>query len=235
MENEQSSTTNTVLDPIKKPDQERQIDNQKTPQPILIPAVIEPFAALPGLLAGFTRTLVTNFSLGIIGVFREAILWWFKVPIKMFRPYSVNPWMIFSELAEHQSQPYGPNFIRSTLKKEGFSILRLNVFPLMIANGLVGAVLFHSYTLSLNFLKRVGYNDYYLSNFWAGALAGFNQTLLSVPLDNLSKPIMKGDVLKHRHIGIHSKIYNNFIQMPFNKNQRLKYLYNGVRFNMFRY
>jgi hypothetical protein len=237
MENDKVSVTNTSLDSSKTSEQDiiSVPENQQLPQPILIPPVIPPSAALPGLLAGFTRTLVTNFSIGIIGIFREAILWWFKVPIKMFRPYSVNPWMIFSELAEHQSKPYGPNFIHSTLKKEGFSILRLNVFPLMIANGLVGAVLFHSYTLSHNLLKRGGYNDYYMSNFWAGAIAGFNQTLLSVPLDNLSKSIIKGEFLKHRHIGIHSKIYTNFIEMPFNKHQRFKYLYKGVRFNMMRY
>jgi hypothetical protein len=210
-------TENTNIS-IPKPPNPSTNSTEKTPH------------ALPGILAGFARTFLANFTIGFISICKHTIMWWFRIPIKMFRPSAVNPWMVFSHLATEQNKQMTPLFIHSTIKNHGWGIVRKHVIPLMFANGVVGAVLFHSFSLSRKLLKS-GEEKYWV-NFMAGSIAGVTQSILSTPLDNLTKTL-DADIKSNRHVGIHRHAQKALIS--FHKQSRLLNLFHGIRLNMARF
>jgi hypothetical protein len=189
-------------------------------------------ASMPGLVAGFVRSFGTTLVFGALSLFKQTLIWWFRVPIKMFRPYSINPWFVVTQLAQNEGQPLTPKYLTKLVKKEGFRMLGLNVLPLMIANGLVGTVLFQGYNFferSLN-LSTSSYWHY----FAAGAVSGGMQTVLSTPLDAISASLQKDQAMKFRHHGVHRAVHNIMALMPERPLDRIHLLYKNVKYNMAR-
>jgi hypothetical protein len=181
--------------------------------------------AMPGLLAGFSRTFLTKSILFGLSLLREGIQWWFRIPIKMFRPYAVNPWLVLNEMAAIDGQRFTVGYIRKVVEKDGWRMLGLNVVPLMVANGMVGVVLFHSYTLA-SIKTR---ND-----FVAGGIAGMTSTFMATPMDRLTQMMTREKVMKHRHRGVHRALHSAFDSLPSNSISKATFLYRGFAFNLFK-
>ncbi|KAJ3259588.1 hypothetical protein HK103_002142 [Boothiomyces macroporosus] len=190
-----------------------------------------PIVGIPGLLAGFARSFATNVSFVLIAMFKGTIGWWFRVPIKMFRPYAINPWAIFFELAQQEGTKLTPAFITKTIRNEGFKIVQLNVLPFLFANAIVGGVLFNVYTISGDYLKSLSPTHQCWHDFSAGAIAGCVQTLLSTPLARFHTELQKADFVKRRHDGLHKISNDVYKQIPGEKH---KHLFRGMGYNCIR-
>ena len=80
---------------------------------------IEPSSSTSSVLAGMSRSIATNTSIVIISILKGTIKWWFRVPVKLFRPYVLNPWWIFTEMAKKHGQSLSPSFIRFIITNHG--------------------------------------------------------------------------------------------------------------------
>jgi hypothetical protein len=143
----------------------------------------------------------------------------------MFRPYAVNPWLVLNQMAQSDGKTFSIGYIRRVVQQEGWRMLGLNVLPLMVANGMVGVALFHSYTLA----------SWKTSNhFFGGGIAGMISTIIATPMDRVTQ-MMTTHVMQHRHIGVHQAAYKACKTLPRGFLARMTYLYRGIAFNSIRY
>ncbi|KAJ3301260.1 hypothetical protein HDV03_001081 [Kappamyces sp. JEL0829] len=194
-----------------------------------LPGPLESPQLYPGLLAGIARQLVSNTSIILLGLTKEFLQYWFRFPVKMFRPYAVNPYTVFNEMAGQQATW---SFIWRTSRKEGFKLLALNVVPLLLANSFVGAVLFNTYTLSHYLLREQSINVP-IDAFLSGAIAGATQSFLANPLYRIQRSLEGNSHATHRHKGVVSLYKAAYLKLPAGL-PRLGYLYKGIQYNLFR-
>jgi hypothetical protein len=204
---------------------------EESPQLPPLPGPLSDQSSLfPGFIAAIARQIMANSSIIILNITREFLQFWFRFPVKMFRPFAVNPYLVFNEMAGNQAASW--KFIWKTSRKEGFRMLGLNVLPLLLANSLVGAVLFNTYTLSNHLLKSAKSNFY--DSFASGAVAGATQSLLSNPLYRIQKSLEKDSHAVNRHKGVLSLYGNAYRNLPVKGWSRFTYLYKGVFYNLLR-
>ncbi|KXS16354.1 mitochondrial carrier [Gonapodya prolifera JEL478] len=115
--------------------------------------------------AGVAKTVAAK-SAGMVKgsmfLTKGTLKWWFRYPIKLFRPYKVNPWMVLQGAAAEQvaaanaaAQKSQLGVLKAVVKAEGWTIVPNHVLPLLVANALAGIVLFNSYDLAVHTLRKV--------------------------------------------------------------------------------
>lgn len=177
-------------------------------------------------------------TLGVIGVLRQTIGWWIRIPAKLFRPSSVSPWLVITSLAKTQNTPLSISFVVKTFKSEnGFFFFR-NVLPLLAVNYVAGMTLFHTYTASHSMLlacprRRVSTADQAATYAASGALAGLAQSLIVTPFAQITKQIDPVDLANQTHLGIHRVAHNTLVGMP-KGTQYVRFLYMNFRFHAVR-
>jgi hypothetical protein len=205
--------------------------DEKPPKERPLPLPMTPITidAVPGLLAGFSRTFLTKSVLFGLSIVREVIQWWFRVPIKMFRPYAVNPWMVLNEMAITDGKQLTYRYVQTAVKREGWRVVALNVLPLMLANGTVGAVLFHTYTVASSRIQSP--YRFYL----AGGIAGLFSSTVSTPMDRLTRMIVKGHSVQQRHQGIHHAAHSALKAVRGDLLSKIRFFYRGFGFNSIKF
>ncbi|ORY46046.1 hypothetical protein BCR33DRAFT_678815, partial [Rhizoclosmatium globosum] len=147
-----------------------------------------------GLVTGFVRTIAVQGSMMVMGFTKGLLKWWFRLPVKLFRPYAVNPYLVLSHMAEQDGKTLSTSYMRGVVKNEGWGVISRNIAPLLLVNSLIGAFLFNTYTFSSHFLESKFKQDpsskqKQLSFDWipfvSGGIAGASQSLLSTPVDNM--------------------------------------------------
>ncbi|SCZ87410.1 BZ3500_MvSof-1268-A1-R1_Chr2-2g04876 [Microbotryum saponariae] len=139
----------------------------------------------------------------------------FKRPIRLFRPVKISTWTGLQAIAhEHGHSKVTPAFVRSLIRKQGWSFIPRHLVPPVLVNGLIGLTLFGVYTVSRQVRQgalhqmtpRFGWSSHqssesYLNShlppdvlshpstqvlipFISGTLAGASQSIISAPLDN---------------------------------------------------
>ncbi|RKP37133.1 mitochondrial carrier domain-containing protein, partial [Dimargaris cristalligena] len=154
---------------------------------------------------------------------------WYRTPLKLFRPLRVDYLAIArsvpgldggsSRLSRFQGrfQSTSLGLITHVVRQNGFDFLPRYVFPPLIANSMVGAVLFTTYAYSLPrfqsaLLETTAPSPHHhplrptlsvvqmgLAGAYAGALAGVAQTLVAVPCDNLKARFQMADLLSGKY------------------------------------
>ncbi|KAJ3081955.1 hypothetical protein HDU99_004092 [Rhizoclosmatium hyalinum] len=173
-----------------------------------------------GLVTGFVRTIAVQGSMMVMGFTKGLLKWWFRLPVKLFRPYAVNPYLVLSHMAEQDGKTLSTSYMRGVVKNEGWGVISRNIAPLLLVNSLIGAFLFNTYTFSSHFLESKFKQDpsskqKQLSFDWipfvSGGIAGASQSLLSTPVDNMQRSLSTDAILAHRHArgGIASLIFAN--------------------------
>ena len=216
---------------IQTPPINLDVEKDKEAAKLLPPLPInnaEPTGYLPSILGSITRTIVSNLSIAAIAVSREVITWWFRAPIRFFRPYAISPYSVFNELNNGASSW---RFIFETTRREGFNIVKLNVLPLLLLNSTIGMVLFNTYTISLHYLKSVQHS--LLNPFACGFFAGTTQAIIANPLYRIQKSLSKTAHADNRRTGVlklYLETYHN--NLPKGGLEKLRYLYKGISYNL---
>ncbi|KAJ3397576.1 hypothetical protein HDU92_006371 [Lobulomyces angularis] len=152
-------------------------------------------------IAAFVRAFLMKSTITLSGFGKGFLKYWFRTPVKFFRPSTLNPWALFSAMASAEEKKANFRFVRSVVKNEGIQVIGRNMLPLMLANAFVGAVLFNVYAITSDFLEFT-YGFQYKNAFAGGFLGGFFQSFLSVPLDNIQRSISGKDLINYRSDGV---------------------------------
>ncbi|KAJ3122694.1 hypothetical protein HK098_002530 [Nowakowskiella sp. JEL0407] len=159
---------------------------------------------IPGFYAGLVRVIALKsavfISTATVSLIKALAKWWFRFPIKLFRPNTFNSLFMFQSMAASDGKKLSVRYIRDVMKKEGIGFLGPNFFPLLVANGAVAAVLFNTYGSYSDYLSRDGFR--YHHPFVAGYVAGLAQSILSTPLDNIQRAIDPSELVAQRSMGI---------------------------------
>jgi Mitochondrial carrier protein len=127
---------------------------------------------LSSMVAGFARTFLR---------------YYFKFPIKLFRPQPFNTYGYIYRLRQRAKKD-GLGWTR--VARNEWQLITSRTLPLLLINGSIGAMLFTVYTGSVTSFKR--YNDE-VSTFWhyftSGSIAGVFQALLATPLRDVESLI----------------------------------------------
>jgi len=148
-----------------------------------------------GVLSGGGRALASQF-----------FSFYIRVPVKLFRPPRVDYlWMLRKSLS-----PVGTanknawsdstlGLLWRAIKLHGIRFVPDRLLPPMIANSMVGAVLYTSYLSSISIAQYAKGNEHPTLGqaLFAGAFAGAAQAMVATPLDNLAMRF-DAEILKDR-------------------------------------
>ncbi|KAJ3226818.1 hypothetical protein HK099_004087 [Clydaea vesicula] len=107
-------------------------------------------------IAAFVRAFLMKSTITLSGFGKGFLKYWFRTPVKFFRPSTLNPWALFSAMASAEEKKANFRFVRSVVKNEGIQVIGRNMLPLMLANAFVGAVLFNVYAITSGFMMFFG-------------------------------------------------------------------------------
>ncbi|KAJ3188304.1 hypothetical protein HDU85_005455 [Gaertneriomyces sp. JEL0708] len=176
-----------------------------------------------GVIAGVAKSFATKSAFAATAFGKGLLKWWFRVPVKFFRPYTVNPWLIVNHMAQAQGAKVGVGYVRSVVTHEGYGFFGKNIFPLLMANAAAGAVLFNVYG-GLIFALSASSEDNPPSSlaaaiafdhhhpFMAGAVAGASTSLIATPLENINRRITPSDLVANRHDGACKFVFRSISQ-----------------------
>ncbi|KAJ3024185.1 UNVERIFIED_CONTAM: hypothetical protein HDU68_008275 [Siphonaria sp. JEL0065] len=173
-----------------------------------------------GLVTAVVRTVAVQGSMFFMGAAKGLLKWFFRMPVKLFRPYAVNPYLVIQSLAAQDGKTMNnPQYLRHLVKSEGLGVLSRNIAPLLVINSLIGAFLFNTYNFSTHALESIaGPNQNSPTSvsfnwipFASGWIAGASQSIFSTPVDNMQRSLSTDSILAHRHArgGIMSLILSN--------------------------
>ncbi|SAM02601.1 hypothetical protein [Absidia glauca] len=144
----------------------------------------------------------------------QGLYLFYRTPIKLFRPLRVDYLVMarallpVDETTKRFSFRYTSiGMISHAVKTKGWSFLPKHVFPPLIANTLIGTVLYTTYIATLPLfhppstlqLHRPFPPPPYSSVFFAGCLAGAAQSVIATPLDSLKVRFEVNDLLEGKH------------------------------------
>ncbi|KAJ3251085.1 hypothetical protein HDU77_006144 [Chytriomyces hyalinus] len=152
--------------------------------------------ASAGVLAGFARTAAFQGSLLVTGFGKGLLKWWFKMPVKLFRPVAVNPYMVFQHMAHGRGTTADVRFMRRVIREEGVGVVGRNFVPLLLVNSSIGAVLFNTYAGVMHTIDVSPIAEHVhggmpidLAPVVSGLLAGAVQSVFATPVDNLQRSL----------------------------------------------
>ncbi|KAJ3016646.1 hypothetical protein HKX48_003923 [Thoreauomyces humboldtii] len=158
-----------------------------------------------GVVAGVAKSIATKSAFAASSLGKGFLKWWFSLPVKLFRPHTVNPWTVVNHMAATSGQKAGLAYMRTVVAEEGYGFLGRNVAPLLFANAAAGAVLFNVYASTITALAPASAGTAAPVEhhpFIAGAFAGAATALISTPIDNIKASISPADIVAGRHDGM---------------------------------
>ncbi|KAI8088450.1 mitochondrial carrier domain-containing protein [Thamnidium elegans] len=145
----------------------------------------------------------------------QSLYLFYRTPIKLFRPLRVDYLIMARALMpidDLSSKKFSFRYtsigmITHAVKTKGWNFLPRHVFPPLIANTLIGTVLYTTYIATLPIfhppsafqLHRPFPPPPYSSVFMAGCLAGAAQSVVAAPLDSLKVRFEVSDLLEGKH------------------------------------
>ncbi|TPX61197.1 hypothetical protein PhCBS80983_g01235 [Powellomyces hirtus] len=202
-------------------------------------------APVAGVMAGVAKSVATKSAFAATAMGKGILKWWFRLPVKLFRPHTVSPWMVVNHMAQASGQKVGHAYLRTVVAEEGYGFLGRNIIPLLFANAVAGAVLFNVYASTISALSTSPDDAHSSSSlaaalafdhhhpFIAGALAGASTALIATPIDNIKANISPADIVAHRHEGMMKFTYRtcqSALKDEKNLWAKCKRLYKGVGF-----
>ncbi|KAI9103688.1 mitochondrial carrier domain-containing protein [Phlyctochytrium arcticum] len=164
-----------------------------------------------GFMAGVAKSLATKSAFAATAFGKGLLKWWFRVPIKLFRPHTVSPYLVVNHMAQAAGQKVSMGYMRTIVAQEGYGFLGKNVVPLLFANAMAGAVLFNVYASTYSAMAKSDSSASSLASalefdhhypFIAGALAGASTAIVATPIENIKANINPADLVAHRHEGM---------------------------------
>ncbi|EED84195.1 predicted protein [Postia placenta Mad-698-R] len=117
---------------------------------------------------------------------------YFSRPVRLFRPSKVNGWQTLKKLATHHGQSLSPQYLSWLVRQQGYMVIPKHFIPPMVVNGLLGVVLWSTYTEVSDALEsRLSTQPIALAAI-AGASAGGIQALIAAPAENVRLAIEGG-------------------------------------------
>jgi hypothetical protein len=153
-------------------------------------------------VGGAARALLARSATAFSSMGKGLLKYWFKYPIKLFRPHTVSPYTVINAMAVSQNQTLNHKFVRALYKDEGMAFFSKNMIPVLFANACVGVVLFNTYEKISDSLENDPKSFSFKSPFIAGFGAGLAQSFLSVPIDNIHKSLDVADLIQKRSDGV---------------------------------
>lgn len=144
---------------------------------------------------GSNSTKLVGFaSGGARAITAQFLTFYTRIPVKLFRPPRVDYTRLLQSLAlsgELTKTPWtfwthsNPALLIRAVRKYGWSVVPDKLLPPIIANSLVGTVLYTSYLGSLNLMEFVNGNNLptVKQSFVAGGIAGGIQAIVATPID----------------------------------------------------
>lgn len=139
---------------------------------------------------------------------------WFRVPIKLFRPtridYMIIPRAINPRILKGEAWSWrtsSPMLLASAVRQHGWGFIGGFVVPPLLANSVIGIVLYTTYVESLQLLHPPSAQNLHRAilpppfeiTYKAGAFAGFAQALVSQPIDALTVRFEVNRMLEGRY------------------------------------
>ncbi|ORE11216.1 mitochondrial carrier [Rhizopus microsporus var. microsporus] len=166
----------------------------------------------------FARTLIM-----------QSLYLFYRTPIKLFRPLRVDYLVMARALmpvdtanAKRFSFRYTSiGMISHAVKTKGWNFIPRHIFPPLIANTLIGTVLYTTYIAALPMfhppsayqLHRPYPPPPYSSVFAAGCLAGAAQSIIATPLDSLKVRFEVNDLLEGKHHSMYQFAKSTFKEL----------------------
>ncbi|GBE82050.1 hypothetical protein SCP_0404280 [Sparassis crispa] len=110
---------------------------------------------------------------------------YFSRPVRLFRPAKVSGWQSLKGLAVHHGQPLTPQYVSWLIKKQGFIVILKHFIPPIIVNGILGTVLWSTYSKTSDILEPYLTSHPTTLAAISGASAGGVQALVAAPAENL--------------------------------------------------
>ncbi|KAI8082863.1 mitochondrial carrier domain-containing protein [Halteromyces radiatus] len=144
----------------------------------------------------------------------QGLYLFYRTPVKLFRPLRIDYLIMarallpIDEASKRFSFRYTSiGMITHAVKTRGWSFLPKHVFPPLIANTVIGTVLYTTYIATLPLfhppsayqLHRPFPPPPYSSVFLAGCLAGAAQSIIATPIDSLKVRFEVNDLLEGKH------------------------------------
>ncbi|RGB30026.1 mitochondrial carrier domain-containing protein [Rhizophagus diaphanus] len=157
--------------------------------------------------AAFARSLIL-----------QGLALFYRTPIKLFRPLRVDYLIMARAIMPptHNDRKFSFHstslgMLTNAVKQHGFIFIPRHVLPPLVANSMIGAVLFTTYITVLS--QFSGTSSFFESDynhslhspppfsivFTSGAIAGAAQSLVAAPLDSLKVRFEVNDLLEGKH------------------------------------
>ncbi|KAI0647231.1 hypothetical protein C8Q79DRAFT_925810 [Trametes meyenii] len=110
---------------------------------------------------------------------------YFSRPVRLFRPSKVSGWHSLRGLADSHGKSLSPSFLQWLVKEQGWLVIPKHFLPPMFVNGLLGVVLWSTYTEASSTLEPYLAPHPTTLAALSGAAAGGAQALLAAPAENM--------------------------------------------------
>ncbi|KAH0830451.1 hypothetical protein J3R83DRAFT_1848, partial [Lanmaoa asiatica] len=115
----------------------------------------------------------------------RAIALYFSRPVRLFRPSKGNGWHSLRGHAKTHGAILSPRYVVSLVKNQGvFMVIPKHFIPPMLANAVLGTVLWTTYTECSSYLQSHFGVHSMLTVALSGAAAGGMQALVAAPVEN---------------------------------------------------
>ncbi|KAI7905615.1 mitochondrial carrier domain-containing protein [Cokeromyces recurvatus] len=146
----------------------------------------------------------------------QSLYLFYRTPVKLFRPLRVDYLIMARALMPPMNEMTSKRFsfrytsigmITNAVKTKGWNFIPRHILPPLIANTLIGTVLYTTYIATLPLfhppsalqLHRPFPPPPFTSVFIAGCLAGAAQSIIATPLDSLKVRFEVSDLLEGKH------------------------------------
>ncbi|RIA96215.1 mitochondrial carrier domain-containing protein [Glomus cerebriforme] len=145
----------------------------------------------------------------------QGLALFYRTPIKLFRPLRVD-YLIVARAVMPDNKKFSFHstslgMLTHAVKQHGFIFIPRHILPPLVANSMIGAVLFTTYITVLS--QFSGTSSFFETNyhnnslpppafsvvFTSGAIAGAAQSLVAAPLDSLKVRFEVNDLLEGKH------------------------------------
>ncbi|KAL1944617.1 hypothetical protein VTO73DRAFT_3047 [Trametes versicolor] len=110
---------------------------------------------------------------------------YFSRPVRLFRPSKVSGWQSLRGLADSHGQALSPSYLSWLVREHGWLVIPKHFLPPMLVNGLLGFVLWSTYTEASSTLEPYLAPHPTTLAAISGATAGGAQALLAAPAENM--------------------------------------------------
>ncbi|KAL0063316.1 hypothetical protein AAF712_009811 [Marasmius tenuissimus] len=126
----------------------------------------------------------------------RAIALYYSRPVRFFRPSKVSGWQMLRGIASQDGVGLSPQFVRSLVQAQGFTVIAKHFVPPILVNTLLGTILFTTYTEATQILEpHIGHHPT-LTAAVAGGIAGGAQALVAAPAENV-RTLVEGGTVYH--------------------------------------